>query len=249
MSLYERMVALNLRLTPFRPVHPSWTYFDVVSGYVSERTTWLDIGCGKHIFRGIPLDAELSLIARARTIHGIDPSSELLAQNRSIPPQNLVCGTAYELPWPDNTFDLITSSMVFEHLDAPQRCLNEARRVLKPGGVFVIATPNKWAYDTMAARLMPSFGLRLLTSLLDRRSHSNIFPTYYRCNDRRAFRRCAQGAGLHVADLRFLLSPGVLFACPVLYQLEMAWMAVVKLVGIEWLRPNVIAVLKRTNAA
>lgn len=46
------------------------------------------------------------------------------------------------LPYPDATFDLVTCSEVIEHVENPRRLVREARRVLKPGGVLVLTTPN-----------------------------------------------------------------------------------------------------------
>jgi SAM-dependent methyltransferase len=42
----------------------------------------------------------------------------------------------------DNTFDLITMTHILEHLPEPEMSLGEVRRVLKPGGLLLIAVPN-----------------------------------------------------------------------------------------------------------
>ena len=46
------------------------------------------------------------------------------------------------LPWPDNQFDLVTFTEVAEHLENYRAVIREIHRVLKPGGVVVITTPN-----------------------------------------------------------------------------------------------------------
>jgi len=53
------------------------------------------------------------------------------------------------IPYPDNTFDVLTAYAVIEHIDEGElaRVFSEVRRVLKPGGVFfVFKTPRKLAY-------------------------------------------------------------------------------------------------------
>jgi len=46
------------------------------------------------------------------------------------------------LPYADAEFDLVTCSEVIEHLENYRALLREAGRVLKPGGLFVVTTPN-----------------------------------------------------------------------------------------------------------
>ncbi len=45
-------------------------------------------------------------------------------------------------PWPDATFDAVTSFEVFEHLENPFRAAREAARVLRPGGELLLSVPN-----------------------------------------------------------------------------------------------------------
>lgn len=46
----------------------------------------------------------------------------------------------HQLPFEDASFDLILSDQVLEHVDDPVRCVAEARRVLRPGGIQVHTT-------------------------------------------------------------------------------------------------------------
>lgn len=50
----------------------------------------------------------------------------------------------YGLPFADATFDIILASEVVEHLAQAEIFLQDARRVLKPGGVLLLTTPNLW---------------------------------------------------------------------------------------------------------
>jgi SAM-dependent methyltransferase len=50
------------------------------------------------------------------------------------------------LPFPDDHFDAVTMLAVFEHIEKPRLVpmLSEIRRVLRPGGIYVITTPARW---------------------------------------------------------------------------------------------------------
>jgi SAM-dependent methyltransferase len=47
-----------------------------------------------------------------------------------------------DIPFSDNTFDFVFSSMVLEHVDNPVKVVDEALRILRPGGVMQITFPN-----------------------------------------------------------------------------------------------------------
>ena len=49
------------------------------------------------------------------------------------------------LDYPDNSFDIVTSLALLEHLYDPSILISEAYRILKPNGIFVLSTPN-WRY-------------------------------------------------------------------------------------------------------
>lgn len=48
----------------------------------------------------------------------------------------------HPLPYEDESFDLVTCSEVLEHVENYRAVLREIRRVLKPGGLMVVTTPN-----------------------------------------------------------------------------------------------------------
>jgi SAM-dependent methyltransferase len=48
------------------------------------------------------------------------------------------------IPWPDNTFDFVFATSVFEHVIDQETAYREVARVLKPGGWFLNNFPSKW---------------------------------------------------------------------------------------------------------
>ncbi len=59
-----------------------------------------------------------------------------------------VCGSAMELPFPDDTFDVVSAFDVIEHCEPESIALREVHRVLRPGGHFLMAVPAyQWAWS------------------------------------------------------------------------------------------------------
>ena len=100
----------------------------------------LDIGCG---FGNLVI----ALRERFEDVSGIEivPERAEWAKKRC-PSADIICGSATELPWPENHFGLITSTDVFEHLDRSQQveAAKELARVLKPGGSAFITVPSRF---------------------------------------------------------------------------------------------------------
>lgn len=55
-----------------------------------------------------------------------------------------LCGTAYEIPVEDESYDTILCSAVLEHLEEPGRAISEMRRVLKGNGIVILTAPLFW---------------------------------------------------------------------------------------------------------
>ncbi len=102
----------------------------------------LDMGCGTGYGT-----AELAQQARSTT--GIDVSAEAIAyaqEHYPLPSVTFLAAPATALPFEPASFDLITAFEVIEHIDNWHDLLIEARRVLHPGGTFLVSTPNKLYY-------------------------------------------------------------------------------------------------------
>lgn len=120
----------------------------------------LDAGCGTGIEA-----ANLRRLAPGLAIHGVDISSVALAGAvaRSDAGDAAFHQSALErLPFADSVFDYITSHEVIEHIEDPALVLCEFWRVLKPGGVCAIATPNgaSWWLEHLRQRVKRAFGRR-----------------------------------------------------------------------------------------
>jgi ubiquinone/menaquinone biosynthesis C-methylase UbiE len=108
-------------------------------------------------------------------------------------------GDLAQLPFADQSFDLIVSEYVVEHLDDPARVFREFHRVLKPEGRALLLTPNLWSYKAVGAALTPHWFHRWMGRLrYGPGREGDMFPTVYRCNNAGAFRRLTRQSGLRV---------------------------------------------------
>ena len=53
-----------------------------------------------------------------------------------------VCGDALALPFGEGTVEAVLGLEILEHLPEPEAALRELRRVLAPGGLLIVSTPN-----------------------------------------------------------------------------------------------------------
>ncbi len=109
---------------------------------LSRRRRVLDLGCGTGYGT-----AQLATSALSAT--GLDLSADAIAYAReSYPASNLrwLQSSCAELPFRAATFDLAVAFEVIEHLNDWQQLLREVRRILAPGGQFIVSTPNKSYY-------------------------------------------------------------------------------------------------------
>jgi len=87
----------------------------------------------------------LTVAPSANELHGIDldadpePVRAILAKKGY--EASLVKGSVYALPYADGFFDLVICYSVFEHLHEYTKGLEQVRRVLAPGGLFLLGMP------------------------------------------------------------------------------------------------------------
>ena len=129
----------------------------------------LDVGCGAgfvaHYLQRLGWSVVALDIADQRTTSGFD----------------FVVGRAEALPFPSETFSVVVSNQVIEHVVDAAAHLQELRRVLAPGGLAYVATPNRFAvlephYKLPFLSWLPRGLADAYVRLLRRAENYDVFP-------------------------------------------------------------------------
>lgn len=98
---------------------------------------FLEVGCGLGYF------SQKALSKKAQ-VTGVDVGKNLISIcKKKMPKGKFVLASALDLPFKDNSFDIVLCTEVIEHVEYPEKAINELIRVTKPKGKILITTPNK----------------------------------------------------------------------------------------------------------
>jgi O-antigen biosynthesis protein len=103
----------------------------------------IDAGCGTGY------GSEIIAAAGASRVVGVDIAQDAIDYARSSSSHatsEFHVGSLHELPFADASFDMAVCFEVIEHVEEQPRAIAELRRVLKPGGVLAISSPNRDVY-------------------------------------------------------------------------------------------------------
>jgi 2-polyprenyl-3-methyl-5-hydroxy-6-metoxy-1,4-benzoquinol methylase len=94
-------------------------------------------------------------VERGADVTSMDVGKHLLDQVAKKCQSTLTVGDICNLAFRDNSFEIIVTSEVIEHVPNPRRAVSELARVLQPGGILALTTPNKiWHFAiTLANRI------------------------------------------------------------------------------------------------
>jgi SAM-dependent methyltransferase len=121
---------------------------------LSEKDRLLDAGCGSGLFTHLATRTGAEVI-------GVDLAQGLLDLARLRNPQISFLQEDLEtLPFKDNSFDIVAGFNSYQYADSFGKALKEARRVLKPGGRFLIGIWDK-SHMSDATNVLKAIGMLL----------------------------------------------------------------------------------------
>lgn len=116
-----------------------WVLNEIQKLGTSTTKKVLDVGCGGGFLSN-------ALAEKGFEVTGVDLSEESLRVAKAHDKTgsiNYVPADAYHLPFPDQSFDVVTAMDFLEHVERPEDVVKECARVLKPGGIFIYHTFNR----------------------------------------------------------------------------------------------------------
>jgi SAM-dependent methyltransferase len=130
----------SVNATAFMAIRSFSTHGEFIRPYIKPGIKVLDCGCG-------PGAISVGLAEAVESnghVTGIDfgESQIEIAKARATPNLSFQVASVYDLPFEDNAFDLVFSHALFEHLADPIRGVREIQRVLRPGGVAGLCSPD-----------------------------------------------------------------------------------------------------------
>lgn len=145
-------------------------------------TSILDIGCAQGFF--------LFEASKAGYItKGVELSRDAARYARKEFGLDVEIGSLGELQFPENYFDVVTLWVVLEHVPYPLATLKEACRMLKPGGLLAVSTPNIGGVLAKILRRrwweirrvhINQFTTRTLTDIVQNAGFTNVSSVCYR---------------------------------------------------------------------
>lgn len=134
----------------------------------------LDAGCGRRSRLADYRDRIAELV-------GVDIDGSACAGNDALDTV-VVADLCGRLPFPSDSFDLVYSNFVIEHLNAPRVAFAEWRRLLRRGGGLILLTSNRASPPVMMGELIPRAVRLKLKQAGAGVAEEDVIPTRYRAN-------------------------------------------------------------------
>ncbi len=166
----------------------------------------LDVGCGNGRFLSLLREfgpPEWKLV-------GVEFDESAVAQCRALGFE-AHAGRVEDLPANDGTFDAVIMLQLIEHVDDPVAIARSVHRLLRPGGVFIIETPNLGGLD-----------YRLFKARWWGHYH---FPRHWNLFSTASLERMLRGAGFEIERSEYLISTSSWTISPHNYLLDRGWPA------------------------
>lgn len=208
---YKSLYYPESRLSGFSNVDGTIAFYNQVNALVDPDGVLVDIGCGRGAYGDDPVlyRRKLRIMqGKAARVIGLDVDPRA-ASNPYLDEFRLIDQPRW--PVEDASASLCLADNVLEHIPDPSSFFSECWRILRPGGVVCIRTPNLFSYFGLISRWVPNRShVKILRRSKERVIEEDVFPTLYRCNTLPAISRALKQQGFQPVVYSFDAEPSYL---------------------------------------
>jgi len=159
----------------------------------------LDLGCGNGKFSS-------AIFAPEKLDIGLDTSEwDIARAGQSTVYETVMVGDARCLPFQNESFNVVFSNCVLEHIRRIDEVLNEVSRVLKADGAFIFTAPSDSFGDYLFVHVfLETIGLKKFARWYSKKR--NQLLNHYNCYDPMTWKHKIMNVGLNVLKARYYLS-------------------------------------------
>lgn len=222
---------------------PDDWYEALVERLITPGCSWIDVGGGRDVF---PFNPRLArkLAARCRSLVAVDPSDTL--DDNEFAHVRVKC--RIEDYAGSGQSDVVTMRMVAEHIDNVQSTVAVLSRILRPGGLLVIYTINKWSPVSVVSWLTPFFLHHWIKRAIWGTNREDTFPVRYRMNTRKELVRVLQGGGFQELEFRYLADCMVFHRFQLLHSIELSLWSVLCRMNRRYLENCLLGLYRRDES-
>ena len=137
----------NIQLKSMNKEHTPVSLWGLKHLDIQSDDVILDVGCGG----GININR---MAEKAKKVYGVDYSIESVKLSREVNSEyinqgkvEVLEGNVQSLPFDDESFDIVTAFETIYFWPDIEKCFGEVKRVLKPGGIFLIGMESNGSYN------------------------------------------------------------------------------------------------------
>lgn len=189
--------------------------FDRVMEHSSNEKTLLDLGAGAGVLPHFCFKGQFKKVV------GVDFDPRV--KDNILIDEGIVLKDD-NLPFQNDSFDVVVLNNVCEHLKRPAVIFQEIHRVLKPGGYVFFKTPNLYHYVALISALTPTIFHKWYNTKRGRQ-HDDTFTTYYRFNSAQRIEVILNKIGFQGVFVdriegrpEYLRLNGVQYMCGIIYE-------------------------------
>jgi len=204
----------EVNVSGYTSVDGTVEFYSRINSLIDDSMQVLDFGAGRAAWNENDMCVyrkELrKMKGKVNKVVGCD-IDDAIFKNTSVD-ENVLINIGEQLPFDNETFDIIISDYTFEHASNPDEMAKEFYRILKTGGWICARTPNKYSYISVFTRIIKnSYHAKLLKHVQPEREEVDVFPTTFKLNSIKDLSRYFQKSDFDNFTYRYEAEPSYYF--------------------------------------